>query len=75
MLKIFLFCFKQISKCDTCFYIPFLRVFKNIVFRSVVFSQNKAMGYFRFFIHNANFLPALYPTLRIKKNVFFTKNL
>ena len=35
MQKIFLFCFKQISTYDTCFYIHFSRAFKNYNFRSV----------------------------------------
>ena len=38
MKKNIVFCFKQISKCDTCFYMLF---FKNIVFKSVALVTKK----------------------------------
>ena len=51
MLKIFLFCFKHISKCGTCFYIHFSRAFQKLGFQICSFSHKKVMGYLDFFFH------------------------
>ena len=66
--KGFLFCFKQISKCDQCFYIHFSRDRKNIVFRSVTLGIKKLWAILDFFFTETGLLTALYPTLCIKKN-------
>ena len=64
MLKIF-FLFKQISKCDTCFYTHFSRAFQKYSFQICSFSHKKVMGYFRFFLHT--------PDLRCESvNRFYT---
>ena len=49
--------------CDTCFYTRFQRLFKNIVFRSVRFSQKKVMGYFIFSFYTLRtfYRPVPYP--------------
>ena len=54
--KIFFFCLKQISKCDTCFTPIFQGLFKNIIFRSVALVIKKVEGYLRFFLHTKVFL-------------------
>ena len=43
-MKKYFFCFKQISKCDTCFYMYFQGLFKTIVFRSVALVTKKLLG-------------------------------
>ena len=67
--KVFLFCFKQISKCDQCFYIHFSRDRKNIVFRSVTLGIKKLWAILDFFTETG-LLTALYPTLCIKKKIY-----
>ena len=59
MKKIF-FCFKQISKCNTCFYLHFSRAFQT--FRSLALVIKNVMGYF---FHRPDFFPPC--TLKIKK--------
>ena len=65
MKKNIVFCFKQISKCDTCFYMLF---FKNIVFKSVALVTKKLWAIFRLF-HRST----VYPTLEIKKKYYFNE--
>ena len=61
------FFFKQLSKCDTCFYAHFSRAFLKYSFQICSFSPKKVMGYLRFFyILRFFYRPA--PYLRHKKN-------
>ena len=75
MKKIFL-CFKQISKCDTCFYMHFSKTFQNYSFRSVALVTKKMMGNFRFFFTHWTFLRSVsvpYP-IKLKEKHFLTRN-
>ena len=45
----FCFCFKQILKCYTCFFIRFSRAFQKYSFQICSFSHKKVMGYLLFF--------------------------
>jgi len=50
------FCFKQISKCDTCFYMQFSRaLFKNIVFKTVALVIKKLWVILDFFSQTGRF--------------------
>ena len=60
------FCLKQISKCDTGFYIHFSRAFQNYSFQICSFAHKNVIGYLRFF-YILWFFIALHPTLGIKK--------
>jgi len=64
MKKIF-FCFKQISKCNTCFYIHFSRAFQKN--RYVALVTKKLWAILDFF---TDFFSALYQTLCIKKKFY-----
>ena len=44
-----IFCFKQISKCDTCFYMHFSRAFQKNSYRSVAFVTKKILAILDFF--------------------------
>ena len=67
--KLNFFCFKQISKCDTCFYMHFSRSFQNIVFNLYLQSQ-KNLGYIIFF-SQTGFFSVLY---KLKEKYFLKKN-
>ena len=56
------FCFKQISKYDTCFFMHFKGLFRNVVFRSVALVTKKLQAILYFFSQTVLF-SALYPTL------------
>ena len=61
-VKNIFFCLKQISKCDTCFYIHFSRAFKKYSFRSVALVIKKLWAILDFFLHLPDFLlPGPYP--------------
>ena len=45
----FFVCFKQISKCDTCLYIHFQGLFKNIILRSLAVVTKKIWAILDFF--------------------------
>jgi len=55
-IKYFSFCFKQISKSDTCFYLHFLRAFQK--YRSVALVTKKLWAILDFFS-----LTGLFPAL------------
>ena len=60
------------SKCDTCFYTHFLRVFQKYSFQFCGFSH-KVMGYFRFCFHRPDFFTAPYLPYE-KKAIFYKKS-
>ena len=62
------FCFKQISKCDTSFYMHFSRAFKNIVLDLQLQSQK----FYGFFTDRTFFLPCTQP-YKLKKYFFLQK--
>ena len=71
MKKLF-FCFKQISKCNTCFYVHFSRAFLKYSFQICSFIRKKVMGYFRFFYTDRTFYrPVPYS---MHKKMFLSKN-
>ena len=71
--KKYFFGFKQISKCDTCFYIHFQGLFKNIAFRSVTSVIKTLWAILDFFLHRPDFLlPCTQACPKHKK--FFAKN-
>ena len=61
-----IFFLKQISKCDTCFYMHFSRLFKKIVFISVALVI-KALGYLRFFFTDWTFFRPVHESARTRK--------
>ena len=60
------FCFKQMSKCDTYFYTHFLRVFQNIVSRSVALVTN-LWAILDFVFTDRSFLPPRTLPYELKK--------
>ena len=53
----------------TCFYMHFIELFKNIVFRSVALVTKKVMGYLNFF-HRPHVFCRHVPYPINKKNIF-----
>ena len=66
------FGFKQMSQCDTCFYMHVSRTFQKYNFISLALVTTKNMGYFKFvFSQNGLFYsPLPYPIIFL----FFNKN-
>ena len=62
------FLFKQISKCDKCFYIHFSKALKKYSLQICSFSCKKLWAILEFFFPNWTF-SALYSTLCVKKKL------
>ena len=66
------FLFKQISKCDKCFYIHFSKALKKYSLQICSFSRKKLWAILEFFFPNWTF-SALYSTLCVKKKLIIQK--
>ena len=61
---------KQISKCDTCFFLHFASAFQKYSFKICSFSHKKVVGYFRVFFTDCTFFrPVPFP-INQKKNFY-----
>ena len=60
---------KQISKCDTCFYMHFSRASQKYSFRSVALVTKKLWAILDFFFHRPDFFPPCTLPFKLKKSI------